>query len=359
MVDLCPACYGSDLCPQFYHGDISLIGISKLKYLKDSKNVFSGKFSSNRVILKKLAHDWEIMNLDKLFCDKANLKPCKVNEAVRLLIENSNNTPNDFRLMNLIKTFESSTDITRCPSERLLVYLFNQLNEKRNSINFELMEFSKLGELLYSLLLNPEAVILQAFPQAEGWPFPQYYGSCGRVIVEEYVGKTIAYFEDSSWEQRIDIAYQLLLIAQILTENASDFALYMTDVNMDNFAVRPDGTVLLVDVENIVVVDRLNIKTDQNKLHHSKGEFCKDCLNFSFDDLCSYNQSDHNYYAICKGLLVPGSYFSPKGLLHDIPKEVEIQTNLSLLVKECADPTKMFNRFHIVPKLLQIMKSLL
>ncbi|CAL1261338.1 unnamed protein product [Larinioides sclopetarius] len=202
----------------------------------------------------------------------------------------------------------------------------------------------------------------KAFSQAEGWPFPQYFGSCGRVIVEEYVGKTISYFEDSPWKQRIDIAYQLLLIAQMLTENASGFSLYMTDVNMDNFAVRSDGTVLLVDVESIVIVDRSGFKKDQNfqnKLHHSKGEFCRDCLNFSFEDLCNHNQSDHNYYAICRGLLVPGSYYSSKGLLHEIPEKVDIQTNLSLLVQECANPTRMFNRFQVVPKLLQIMKSLL
>ncbi|GIY08277.1 hypothetical protein CDAR_293161 [Caerostris darwini] len=201
-----------------------------------------------------------------------------------------------------------------------------------------------------------------AFSQAEGWPFPQYYGSCGRVIVEEYVGRTIAYFEDSSWEQRVDISYQLLLIAQMLTENASGFALYMTDVNMDNFAVRPDGTVLLIDVESIVIVDHMSMKKDpnnQNKLHHSKGEFCKDCMNFSFEDLCNHNVSDHNYYAICKGLLIPGSYFSSEGLLHDIPKNVDIQTNLSHLINECANPTKLYNRFQVLPKLLQVLKSLL
>ncbi|GIY08276.1 divergent protein kinase domain 2A [Caerostris darwini] len=361
-VDFCPACYGNDLCPQFFHGEVSLLGISKLKYLKNSKNVFFGKLSSNRVILKKLAHDSEILNMDKLLCKKANLKPCKPNEAVRLLTLKAIEPPNDYHLMNLIKVFEPSTDITRCPSERLLTYLYNQLNAKRNFIEFEEMEFHQLGQLLYSLLLNPEAIIMQAFSQAEGWPFPQYYGSCGRVIVEEYVGRTIAYFEDSSWEQRVDISYQLLLIAQMLTENASGFALYMTDVNMDNFAVRPDGTVLLIDVESIVIVDHMSMKKDpnnQNKLHHSKGEFCKDCMNFSFEDLCNHNVSDHNYYAICKGLLIPGSYFSSEGLLHDIPKNVDIQTNLSHLINECANPTKLYNRFQVLPKLLQVLKSLL
>ncbi|KAG8193338.1 hypothetical protein JTE90_022968 [Oedothorax gibbosus] len=222
------------------------------------------------------------------------------------------------------------------------------------------MEMYKYGVMIYSSLLNPEAIILQAFPQAEGWPFPFYYGSCGRVIVEEYAGKTLSHYEDSSWEQRIDISYQLLLIAQTLTENASNFSLYMTDVTMDNFAVRSDGTVLLIDVESIVIVDRLANKEGQNtKIHHSKGEFCKDCLNFSFEDLCGSYQSDHNYYAICKGLLVPGSYFSSKGFLHSIPENINIQTKLSYLVQECASPSETNNRFKVLPKLLQVMKSLL
>ncbi|KAF8785558.1 Divergent protein kinase domain 2A like protein [Argiope bruennichi] len=315
-VDLCPACYGRDLCPQFFHGDISLLGISKLRYLKSSKNVFLGKLSNNRVVLKKLAHDSEIANMDKLLCDKANLSPCDVKDAVKILIHKHLEIPDSFHFKNLIKTLDSSTDITRCPSERLITYLQDQLNMKRKLIDFEDVGSHGLGELMYGLLLNPEGIILQAFSQAEGWPFPQYLGSCGRVIVEEYVGKTISYYEDSPWKQRVDIAYQLLLIAQMLTENDSGFSLYMTDVNMDNFAVRSDGTVLLVDVESVVIVDRFNLKKDQNflnKRHHSKGQFCKDCLNFSFDDLCNHSQSDHNYYAICKGLLVPESYYSPKG----------------------------------------------
>lgn len=93
--------------------------------------------------------------------------------------------------------------------------------------------------------------------------------------------------------------------------------------------------------------------------HRSKGEFCKDCLNFSFEDLCYHDLSDHNYYAVCKGLLVPHSYYSTKGLLHGIPSHVEAQTNLSALLKECADPSSDVGRFYIVPKILQVLKSLL
>lgn len=111
-----------------------------------------------------------------------------------------------------------------------------------------------------SCFCNLYIFYFQAFSQSEGWPFPHYYGSCGRIIVEEYVGQSLAYYEDSPWEQRLDIAYQLLQISQMMTENTLDFALYMTDLNLDNFAVRKDGTVFLIDVENIVVVDRLKVR---------------------------------------------------------------------------------------------------
>lgn len=76
---------------------------------------------------------------------------------------------------------------------------------------------------------------------------------------------SLAYYEDSPWEQRMDIAYQLLQISQMMTENTLGFALYMTDLNLDNFAVRSDGTVLLIDVENIVVVDRLKVRKGKLK----------------------------------------------------------------------------------------------
>lgn len=38
------------------------------------------------------------------------------------------------------------------------------------------------------------------------------------------------------------------------------FALYLMDVNYDNFAVSPNGDVTVVDAENILVVDRWQLE---------------------------------------------------------------------------------------------------
>ncbi len=32
---------------------------------------------------------------------------------------------------------------------------------------------------------NPEPAVLMALPQEEGWPFPRYFGACGRVAAFE------------------------------------------------------------------------------------------------------------------------------------------------------------------------------
>ena len=53
-------------------------------------------------------------------------------------------------------------------------------------------------------------------------------------------------------------------IAEKFTYNEQEFGLYMTDVSFDNFAVNEEGKVFIVDAENIIVVDRRQIKEGKN-----------------------------------------------------------------------------------------------
>lgn len=162
-VDLCPACFGDNLCPQFYHGDIVLTGISRLKYLKSSKNVFTGKLLREHIILKKLAHDSEIEYIDKYICQMAKLHTlCDINKAISVLIRNCINISSHVQLIKLMNSSVSSTDISHCPSDRLLSYILNKLYvSKRDFLEVKEMEFYKYGVMMYSSLLNPEAIILQ------------------------------------------------------------------------------------------------------------------------------------------------------------------------------------------------------
>lgn len=57
--------------------------------------------------------------------------------------------------------------------------------------------------LLYTLAVNPEPIVLQAFPAGEGWPFPAYIGACGRMIAVENSGKTLRNYFRSDWSTRV------------------------------------------------------------------------------------------------------------------------------------------------------------
>lgn len=104
----------------------------------------------------------------------------------------------------------------------------------------------------------------QSFPSDEGWPFAKYLGACGRMVAVNYVGEELWSFYNAPWEKRVDLAKQLMDIAEQLTNNDFDFALYLLDVSFDNFAVGPrDGKVIVVDAENVLVADKRLIKQSE------------------------------------------------------------------------------------------------
>ena len=45
----------------------------------------------------------------------------------------------------------------------------------------------------------------QTFPAKEGWPFPEYYGACGRYIMVEHAGRSLEEFYDAPFEKRVNI----------------------------------------------------------------------------------------------------------------------------------------------------------
>lgn len=116
--------------------------------------------------------------------------------------------------------------------------------------------------------LKPLVSLPQSFPSDEGWPFAKYLGACGRVVAVNYVGEELWSFYNAPWEKRVDLARQLMDIAEQLTNNDFEFALYLLDVSFDNFAVGPrDGKVIIVDAENVLVADKRLIK--QSKWLHT------------------------------------------------------------------------------------------
>ncbi|KAL6085346.1 hypothetical protein STEG23_027480, partial [Scotinomys teguina] len=201
---------------------------------------------------------------------------------------------------------------------------------------------------------------VQSFPSDEGWPFAKYLGACGRMVAVNYVGEELWSYFNAPWEKRVDLAWQLMEIAEQLTNNDFEFALYLLDVSFDNFAVGPrDGKVIIVDAENVLVADKRLIR--QNKpenwdvWYESKFDDCdkEACLSFSKEILCARVTVDHNYYAVCQNLLSRHATWrgTSGGLLHDPPSEVAKDGRLEALLDECANPKKRYGRFQAAKEL--------
>lgn len=89
-----------------------------------------------------------------------------------------------------------------------------------------------------------------------GWPVPKYFGACGRIIIEEYIGLSLSDYYDKSWIQRAKIASSLLNAAHMFTFKNEKFGFYLTDVSADNIAVDYKNIAKFIDLENIIVVDK-------------------------------------------------------------------------------------------------------
>ena len=58
---------------------------------------------------------------------------------------------------------------------------------------------------------------------------------------------------------RVSLALQLVKMAFLLSKNRLALAIYPTDWAVENFAVDAKGTVRLVDLENIVLVNQTRL----------------------------------------------------------------------------------------------------
>ncbi|KAM8953656.1 divergent protein kinase domain 2A [Pelodytes ibericus] len=370
----CPACFGTSWCRKFMNGQLSFEGWARLRFLDffNVKNVHFAQYGepregSRRVVLKRLGSNQELAELDQRICKKATGRPrCDLIPA--MYKTNFARLNGDVRLLTP-EVVEGWSDFVHCPSQRLLDRMVRRYAETKDSGSFLLknLKDTERMQLLLTLSFNPEPLVLQSFPSDEGWPFAKYLGACGRMVAVNYVGEELWSFFNAPWETRVDLAWQLMEIAEQLTNNDFDFALYLLDVSFDNFAVGPrDGKVIIVDAENVLVADKKLIK--QNKpenwdvWYESKFDDCdkEACLSFSKEILCSRATVDHNYYAICQNLLSRHATWrgTSGGLLHDTPAEIAKDGRLEALLDECANPKKRYGRFKAAKELREYLAQL-
>ena len=187
-IEKCPACYGDDLCPELIHGNIEITNQNFwTTVLFNAKNVYFGLYKGRgAVVLKKLAHTDELETFDRKLCEiTPSISPRCDNAArnIRLLASlwapnhHHNHDSIDYSLLKANVPPEIET-FSCVRSQELIDYLYQKKHWKAE--HFLTLSF-----------VNPEPLIVTAFPYEEGWPFPKYYGACGRWSIFEYVGQSL------------------------------------------------------------------------------------------------------------------------------------------------------------------------
>ncbi|CAL4159859.1 unnamed protein product, partial [Meganyctiphanes norvegica] len=308
----CPACYGRDLCSNLIINEdgkhsIQLSGFSSLRLSKmiNIKNVFYAFDGNEYLVLKKLAHDAELTDFDNNLCTSVGeAEGCDVALALKRIVKDNNE--DIFKIIKKNPKLFENSDALRCNHNNTVNHLYKKF-KRLNSGMYELHNFLTL------LAVNIEPLISMAFNEDSPF-FPQHLGSCGRLISEEYIGPTLSDLSFDPWMKRAEYARQLLNIVEELTKE--NIHLYLTDVSTDNFAVDKSGTLKIIDAENIVLVDSLSPNMEPIE-HENEGIGCKDCLSYSFEDLCSHRDADHNYFAVCK-LLFAFLTALPEKIIHSL-----------------------------------------
>uniref|UniRef100_A0A670I0H4 Divergent protein kinase domain 2B n=1 Tax=Podarcis muralis TaxID=64176 RepID=A0A670I0H4_PODMU len=93
------------------------------------------------------------------------------------------------------------------------------------------------------------------FPGAEGWPFPKYLGSCGRLIVTTST-RPLKEFYGSSSDVAADLALQLLAIINSMRNNDLNYLFYFTHVDAGTFGVFNSGHLFIRDASTLGVIDK-------------------------------------------------------------------------------------------------------
>ncbi|XP_022084636.1 deleted in autism protein 1 homolog isoform X2 [Acanthaster planci] len=259
-----------------------------------------------------------------------------------------------------------------CASERFLAQLKDLYGLNRWTRDYS----PEIATLMTSLLLNPEGLLLKFFhqyvPELQKY-FPAYLGECGRMIVVAEAGVPLSEYLNASWDVRADLARQILQMIHDFQNASSDWMVIFADFSYDNFAVTADGHIQLLDLEDIMIIDKRDISPGQKhksacdeecfvtftkSLFQTGGQDCRVVPQYSqvmllfachklLSDLDSTKYLRHFYDEKEKQV-------STVGLLHDIPEILE--PNMSNLLYSCvfeSAPGQRIQSANILKRLLE------
>ncbi|XP_038078354.1 divergent protein kinase domain 2A-like [Patiria miniata] len=376
----CPGCYGTTLCDKFYAGNITLdmetAGQAK------RKGVFFGHMEGQRIVGKHLADPSEFKRLDHFVCQNSSrrIRPnqsCDVSWdilhshlASRMALDVEYIRKDAHKVAQ--KT-PSSLGLALCASDRFLGQLKDLYGLNRWTRDCS----PEIATLMTSLILNPEGLLLKFFqqyvPELQKY-FPTYLGECGRMIVVAEAGEPLSEYLDASWDVRADLSRQILQMIYDFQNASSDWMVVFADFRYENFAVTTDGRIQLLDLEDIMIIDKREIVPAKKRPSECNEEcfvsFTKSLFQSEGQD-CGVvpHHSQMMLLLACHKILSDLEstkylrYFydekekqvSTVGLLHDVPDILE--PNMSNLLYNCvfeSSPGQRIQSANILKRLLEV-----
>ena len=90
--------------------------------------------------------------------------------------------------------------------------------------------------------------------------FPSYYGECGHTVIQEHESyKPLKKFLPEDWLVRVNLALQVLQMVEDFRTASPDWMVVFGNITYDNLAVTKEGAVKVIDLQDVMIVDRSEI----------------------------------------------------------------------------------------------------
>uniref|UniRef100_A0A8C3I3Z8 Divergent protein kinase domain 2B n=1 Tax=Chrysemys picta bellii TaxID=8478 RepID=A0A8C3I3Z8_CHRPI len=190
----------------------------------------------------------------------------------------------------------------------------------------------------------------QIFPEAEGWPFPKYLGSCGRLIVTAST-RPLKEFYSSPPEVAADLALQLLSLVNSMRNNDMNYFFYFVHVDAGTFGIFNNGLLFIRDASTLGIIDKqegLQMTDEQQEYKDIFSCLASDCQ--SAFPSCNSVKEKQSLVMVCQELLpklLKGKFLQP------------VQEKIDRFLRLCADSFRADQEVSdAAGKLTELLKSL-
>ncbi|XP_010888255.2 divergent protein kinase domain 2B isoform X1 [Esox lucius] len=352
-LDKCNACVGTSVCKKLFRNQIMF------DWWISPHAAATAALAQKQSFMANLTDDsssWRLVALsflsspdlhapsDRSICRSAGRQsPCSIEVVLKATRRFKSLNQSHILLPHMVEGLR--TPLLRCPSQRLLDRIVRRYAEVVDVGSVQMKHFSERDKLrlLHTLAINQQPLMLQMFPGTEGWPFPRYQGSCGRLMVWASSRPLWGLYGSSEeFFQRVDVAYQLLQITQGLGHNSLGFQIYYTRLEEDMFGLLDDQRVFISDASSLGVIDLEQGLPPDTPSHSGSGKDIFSCLGQGLSTChrpppCSSVRPTQSFTLLCT-VLLPRLLLTPsekgEGKAARLPEDVP------LMLGVCANPSQ-------------------